>query len=804
MKIDRLFIEGFGRLSDLKIDFAPRINIVYGRNESGKSTLHSFIEQMFYHGYKTGYKNRQLEAPLERYKPWGKAAYSGSLTLTDDGQRTIEKDFSYKYAKLNVYDAAGNEVSSEYPSDDVFREPQVGLKHFGLSKIMFKNSVSVGQIGKQTDQQAVAEIKRYVGNIEKTNDATISVQNVKAKLAAERERIGRKSKKKSNYGRREARLAELASARQRALQLNDELAQLQRQLGQIDGDIASAATELRQIDAQLAAVRQREDNLLKQKADQLVAEIEQLNKSVAQLKRYRAFNYQVVSQLNQLKSEIEKTEVDRQHCQRDCAVLQQQDQAVDASSAELDLAALQGTRADLKERQNALKKLAEQAAELNRQSEQLQLIDALSDEVKAPPQWPYWAAILAALASVIFTFKYNIYLAAVAALTLLPSGLLLLNRRNKRAASAKKRVENGEQLERLKAELAKNEAAAQHILEAVKLTDSAQLDDRIGELNGDINLAKWQAAEAAKRARQSAARKAEIEQRTEQLKRLQEALEQLQKKRNALFEQLDIASFDVVDEQHAKQRQLCEVERARDHQRELLDEILAGRNYADLKYVDVAEAVDISQKPALRAARLQAERRHSARQADRGQLVQQINRLQQGGRSLQSIEEETEQLLKARAADDVRLKVLDVIAAKIDLAIDNVQRTVMPEVNRTVGQIVALATAGKYDDIKVNGELGVFIGDKSTGKTIALEQLSAGTIDLLYIALRIAVAALLNDNKAVPLLFDDSFAQIDDVRLTNLLKFLAGLDRQIIIFTCQQRERDILDQLNLPYQIIEL
>ena len=48
MKINNLKINGFGKLKDKEIKLEDGINIVYGENEAGKSSLLKFITSMFY------------------------------------------------------------------------------------------------------------------------------------------------------------------------------------------------------------------------------------------------------------------------------------------------------------------------------------------------------------------------------------------------------------------------------------------------------------------------------------------------------------------------------------------------------------------------------------------------------------------------------------------------------------------------------------------------------------------------------------------------------------------------------------
>ena len=58
----------------------------------------------------------------------------------------------------------------------------------------------------------------------------------------------------------------------------------------------------------------------------------------------------------------------------------------------------------------------------------------------------------------------------------------------------------------------------------------------------------------------------------------------------------------------------------------------------------------------------------------------------------------------------------------------------------------------------------------------------------------------------MPIILDEAFAYYDDLRLENILKFLSTQlkDHQLIIFTCTKREEKILNNLSIPYNLVEL
>jgi len=69
MLIKKIQINNFGKLQNKEIKLNKGINIIYGENESGKSTLLKFITSMFYGANKN--KNGKVISDYDRYTPWG-------------------------------------------------------------------------------------------------------------------------------------------------------------------------------------------------------------------------------------------------------------------------------------------------------------------------------------------------------------------------------------------------------------------------------------------------------------------------------------------------------------------------------------------------------------------------------------------------------------------------------------------------------------------------------------------------------------------------------------------------------------
>lgn len=80
MTIDRIKINAFGCHKDLELNLTDGINLIYGNNESGKSTLLAFVRAVLY-----GFDSRASDNPRKKYMPWGstpETRFGGELTFT--------------------------------------------------------------------------------------------------------------------------------------------------------------------------------------------------------------------------------------------------------------------------------------------------------------------------------------------------------------------------------------------------------------------------------------------------------------------------------------------------------------------------------------------------------------------------------------------------------------------------------------------------------------------------------------------------------------------------------------------------
>lgn len=118
------------------------------------------------------------------------------------------------------------------------------------------------------------------------------------------------------------------------------------------------------------------------------------------------------------------------------------------------------------------------------------------------------------------------------------------------------------------------------------------------------------------------------------------------------------------------------------------------------------------------------------------------------------------------------------------------------DLNRLASEIISELTDGKYTRLYVDEELHMSV--VTEGRRIPMEQVSQGTLEQIYFAFRMAVSSLLHEEE-YPVILDDTFVFYDEPRLKRTLKWLADHKQQVIIFTCQKREEELLRDLGIPY-----
>ena len=204
-------------------------------------------------------------------------------------------------------------------------------------------------------------------------------------------------------------------------------------------------------------------------------------------------------------------------------------------------------------------------------------------------------------------------------------------------------------------------------------------------------------------------------------------------------------------------------------------------------------------------ARLQQQEESCSEEIEQQQRVQW--ELEKKLEHLASCKNQAEALKRTLAENERVQEELDAI----DLAMDtmttlstSIRDSFGLYLNKTASELIGGITGNIYSSMSIDENLNIFMNTPT--RLVPIEQVSSGTMDQIYLAVRLAAAKLVqNGRDTMPLIFDDSFVLYDDERLKTALKWLvSAYDSQIVIFTCHQREAQLLTANQIPYNLITI
>ena len=140
------------------------------------------------------------------------------------------------------------------------------------------------------------------------------------------------------------------------------------------------------------------------------------------------------------------------------------------------------------------------------------------------------------------------------------------------------------------------------------------------------------------------------------------------------------------------------------------------------------------------------------------------------------------------------LEAIDLALSTLHDATETLQRRFAPRLTRRAGALFSRLTEGRYDRMTLDRDLTLLCAARQEEILRSLLWRSDGTADQLYLALRLALWEELTPE--APLILDDALVRFDDRRLKQAMALLRelGKDKQILLFTCQSREKSILQQ----------
>lgn len=164
--------------------------------------------------------------------------------------------------------------------------------------------------------------------------------------------------------------------------------------------------------------------------------------------------------------------------------------------------------------------------------------------------------------------------------------------------------------------------------------------------------------------------------------------------------------------------------------------------------------------------------------------------------------EELEHRYELIQAAKIEIEAINQAKANIEEIAVEIRNNFGRNLNKKASFYIEKITNGKYNDISIDDKLNITVNSKFS--LIPVSKLSKGTIEQIYMALRLAAADIIFGEDKKPILLDDAFVMYDNKRMGNTIRFMAENMEQCIIFSCHTREKVMADKLGVKYNLIKL
>lgn len=795
MRIDSLFIEGFGRLVGQRFTLGPGLNLIVGPNEAGKSTLQHFLVGMLY-GQKRRGARREASPEQSRYRPWSGVPYRGVLTYDLADGRTYRIERSFEPDRVQVWDAVTGEDLSATFTMDRRKELLFAEAHLGLSEEGFRSTAWVGQ-GAIGHLAGGAELVQRIANLQESGQEELSVRAAQEWLAAQARQIGSDRAPTRPLARTTKQLQELTEQLRKAEQAMEEVRGWEAEATEVAAVLASLAEEESLLERQLAATRL-------ERLETLQAQVDACEATLSQEAGYAEFPVHLGSQLEPLVTELRWAE----------RAAAERAEAADRALREAErLAGELGTLRHLSaERLQRLGSLPALLAERDRLRKSLAELRARMPVETAPPesgrsQGPILVGVGLAIlvAAFLLGLERPIVGAAVGLVGLL--GLWLWQQRRPSGKGPVAVETERLQREGLQAQL-------------------ASLEEQIGELAGDLGPAFLAGPDPAGvvqdllgRQRAWTAAEAEAQEVSVKAEEARRSLAAVQAEVDDLLAEAGVADLREFQAGVERARAYQEAKRALAS----LAPVLEGRSAADLAEEialgraaagrtaegaagEAAGGAGAEPPEALEATLRQIRQRKADRTARQERLRGQIETATSSIPETAELARQIASLAEQRSAMEEELATIGLAQQVLGDVAEEMHREFAPRLARAMGALVEQLTGGRYNQVRVDESLDLrTIGPSE--RIVNVGALSAGTIDQFYLGLRIALLDMVAaEGEPIPLLLDDPFVTYDDQRVRHALRLLGewAQGRQILLLTCQERDLRAVEELNLGAHVIRL
>ncbi|HOJ33886.1 MAG TPA: AAA family ATPase [Candidatus Hydrogenedentes bacterium] len=328
MRIDKIWIDGYGRFENKEVLFAPTVQVVVGPNEQGKSTLRDFIVDMLY-GQKKSSTQRSYTPNHALRQPWrNPEKYGGTLVYTLDNLHTIEvrRIFDRKREDVQLFDRTlARDITSEFPKLKN-GEPLFAEEHLGIGKELFLSAATVSHFNLDFlgEDNALGQMRERLLALTDTaaesQSAEIALEYLKHRI----EQIGKPGSRAKPLPVARAQWEALQSERRIVEKTKQEIAHLEAEKRALAERIAEQQLRMATLEKEKERTRQFELFSKLQKAEELQEEIDRVTSSFFPLSYLRDFPLEQEQDLQRMANAVHMTRASLQSLERDKSDLTKQ------------------------------------------------------------------------------------------------------------------------------------------------------------------------------------------------------------------------------------------------------------------------------------------------------------------------------------------------------------------------------------------------------------------------------------------------------------------------------------------------
>lgn len=708
MYIKELIITSFGKYQNKRISLKPGINIIYGENETGKSTIHKFIEAMFFGFYKDHKSRRTYNPNYEKYLPMFSSSYEGILIYKEDGREVrIERNLLKGKDKVVLYDEkTGEDITEEFYYDSAIKL-YTPFEQSTMNRRIYNNTVSISQLGCRAGKEISEELKDYLANLGESR-GDLSVQKALKNLKDRYNELGTERRKDSPIYKVKEHIKKLQEEKDKIQANIIKVEELTEEINEIEDCIQKAIIEREKYKKNILAAYSYEALCKVQEYKTKLEENDKILEKISQI------SFQEVSQedYNEIKGKQTEIEILKKYVE--------------------DMVSKRSTyKTEIKEEQT--QERIDFLKEKQNQSKKCMILSSI-------------ASICGLLGGILHPLFYILLIF-----------IFFVIHFYKKTSDYSREYE--EQRRAISEELVFERQKAKELNETID-----DYKSKIERLNLGIKklLQKNKVAN--------------IEEYEAQLqsKRDVEALEKQLENSAILLETLiPLKELDKWQAKALEYSQYAEFKVELD-----LDVLIAKKNAKDKEINDMN----------IKKSKLQGSIES---------ILDELVDLSDVENDIHYHERELEKFQEKQDALQLAMDTIQKLSAEI-------HNEFAPELNRILGKIVGEITE-KYKVVKVSKDLDIKVEDPIYHQFIDLNKLSSGTIDQIYFAFRMGLNEFISST-TFPVLLDETFVQYDENRLSNVLKYIVqkSSNRQIILFTSQRREIELMSKYTEDFQIIKL